>query len=73
MNFESLLKELNTLIETTEKGGLNLEDALKNFERGIQLTRECQAALKAAEQKVQILIEENGFQKLESFDENDEP
>ena len=30
-------------------------------------------ALKAAEQKVQILIEENGFQKLESFDENDEP
>ena len=43
-----------------ENGELSLEDSLKAFERGIKLTRECQTALKDAEQKVQVLINEEG-------------
>jgi exodeoxyribonuclease VII small subunit len=32
-----------------------LEDSLREFERGVQLTRACQTALKAAEQRVKLL------------------
>ncbi len=73
MDFETTLKTLTTLVDEMERGGLSLEDALKRFEQGIQLTRQCQTALQAAEQKVQLLIEENGLQKLSTFDENDAP
>lgn len=71
MDFETTLKKLNTLVEELERGGLSLEEALKNFEQGIQLTRECQTALENAEQKVQILIEEQGLSKLDNYNESD--
>jgi exodeoxyribonuclease VII small subunit len=55
-----------------EQGELSLDDSLKHFERGVQLTRSCQQALKDAEQKVQVLLEKDGQASLEPF-ENDEP
>jgi exodeoxyribonuclease VII small subunit len=55
MNFETSLDALEQLIKKMETGQLSLEDSLKFFEEGIQLTRQCQTALKEAEQKVQIL------------------
>ncbi len=66
-DFESALKELNTLVEEMEQGGLSLEQSLKHFERGINLTRQCQQALKEAEQKIKILTEENGEEQLHDF------
>ncbi len=68
-NFESSLGELNKIVEKMEAGGLSLEDSLRYFEQGIALTRQCQQALKEAEQKVQILLEKNGQAQLESFTE----
>lgn len=50
-----------------EGGDLTLEDALKDFERGITLTRECQQALAEAEQKVRILMEKDGKSDLSPF------
>jgi len=47
-----------------------LEESLKSFEQGVKLTRACQTALQEAEQKVQILLEKNGTEQLEKF--NDE-
>ncbi len=67
--FEDSLEELETLVEQMEQGELSLEDSLKSFERGVKLTSTCQKALQDAEQKVQILIEKNGKQKLEPFDD----
>ena len=58
--FEQSLSKLEKLVERMENGDLSLEDSLKNFEEGIGLTRECQVALKAAEQKVKLLVEKNG-------------
>lgn len=55
--FEKSLAELEELVELMEGGELSLEDSLKAFEKGIKLTRECQQALKRAEQRVQMLIE----------------
>ena len=60
VDFEKALQELETLVERMEQGESSLEDSLKDFERGIELTRSCQAALAEAEQKVQILLEKNG-------------
>jgi exodeoxyribonuclease VII small subunit len=58
--FEQSLEKLETLVARMEKGDLSLEESLKTFEEGIKLTRECQQALAKAEQKVKMLIEENG-------------
>jgi exodeoxyribonuclease VII small subunit len=60
VNFEAALDELEALVERMEQGESSLEDSLKDFERGIELTRTCQAALTEAEQKVQILLEKDG-------------
>lgn len=57
-NFEEALANLETLVEAMEQGELTLEESLKAFEQGIKLTRECQAALDQAEQKVQLLVKE---------------
>ena len=70
-NFESALKNLEQLVSSMENGELSLEDSLKAFEKGIKLTRECQTALKEAEQKIQILINEEGdTEKIEAKDES---
>jgi len=68
--FEEAMEELEKLVEQMERGDISLEESLKSFERGIRLTRACQQALQEAEQKVQILLEKNGQQSLEPF--NDE-
>lgn len=70
-DFEKALKELENLVEHMEQGEISLEDSLKCFERGIQLTRACQQALKDAEQKVNILLEKSGHTGIQPFeDEN---
>lgn len=66
-NFETTLTELNQIVEQMEHGDLTLEDSLKKFERGVGLARNCQAALKEAEQKVQILTQQNGQATLIDF------
>ncbi|HKK16454.1 MAG TPA: exodeoxyribonuclease VII small subunit [Gammaproteobacteria bacterium] len=67
INFEKSLQELEALVEKMEGGDLSLEDSLKCFERGVTLTRNCQKALAEAEQKVQILLKNEGNEKLEDF------
>ncbi len=66
-SFEDALAELEQTVNRLERGDLSLEESLEAFERGVGLTRLCQKALQEAEQKVQILIEKNGSQVLESF------
>lgn len=68
-DFEKALAELETLVARMEQGDLSLEDSLQQFERGIELTRACQQALKAAELRVQVLIEKQGRQCTAPFDE----
>lgn len=66
-DFEKSLDELEKLVALMEEGDLTLEDSLKHFERGIALTRSCQQALVEAEQKVRILISNQGKDELEPF------
>jgi len=72
VNLEKALTDLETIVEELESGDLPLEKAMKKFEEGIKLTRSCQAALKDAEQKVEILLESAGAEQLEAFESDDE-
>ncbi|WP_010487095.1 exodeoxyribonuclease VII small subunit [Pseudomonas sp. S9] len=66
--FEQSLTELQSLVERLENGEMSLEDSLTAFEQGIRLTRDCQAALAQAEQKVSLLLERNGELEEAPFD-----
>lgn len=70
-SFEKAMQELEDLVEQLDQGDVPLDDALKEFERGIELTRICQKSLQDAEQKVSKLISENGIDKLVAFEEED--
>mgnify|MGYP001044041459 CR=1 FL=1 len=69
VDFEQSLNQLENLVEAMEGGDLSLEDSLKAFEQGIKLSRECQTALSTAEQRVQLLMEENGTLKAVDLDD----
>jgi exodeoxyribonuclease VII small subunit len=71
-DLETSLGEINTLIEQMEQGTLSLEQSLERFERGIVLIKHCQKVLQEAEQKVQILIQNNGDEMLQTYENNEE-
>jgi exodeoxyribonuclease VII small subunit len=54
-DFEAALAELEQIVARLEQGELSLEESLRQFERGVQLTRGCQKALRQAEQKIRVL------------------
>jgi len=66
-DFEQALAELEALVARLERGDLPLDEALKTFERGVELTRHCQDSLKAAQQRVEILLKRNGRPEAEPF------
>jgi len=70
-NFEQSLAELEAIVDRMERGDLGLEESISHFEKGINLTRACQKALAEAEQKVQILLRENGDEILADFKETE--
>jgi len=72
VNLEKAITDLEELVEELESGDLPLEKAMKKFEEGIKLTRGCQAALKEAEQKVEILLKSAGGEALEEFEVEDD-
>ena len=55
MSFEAALAELEALVAQMESGELPLADSLAAYKRGAELLAYCQAALKDAEQQVQVL------------------
>ena len=55
--FEDALEELETIVQRMEDGDPSLEESLKLFERGMALTRKCQAALDNAEQRIRTLAD----------------
>ena len=64
---EKTLEELEALVTRLESGDLPLEQALKEFERGVKLTRACQTALQEAEQKVEILLKKTAAAEPSPF------
>ena len=68
IDFESSLKELESIVNKMEEDNLNLEDSLSSYEKGILLVKTAQENLKKIEQRVQILSKNN---ELKDFESND--
>jgi exodeoxyribonuclease VII small subunit len=69
-SFEDSLAELEALVDRMESGDLTLDQSLQAFERGIALTRTCQQALQAAEQRVEILTGDRADAPTEAFEDD---
>ncbi len=70
IDFEKNLGSLEAIVQQLEAGQLSLEESLNAFEQGVALTRDCQAALTEAQQRVQILTQKNGDPELLDFTPN---
>ncbi len=55
-SFETSLHRLEQIVKKLEGGDLPLDDAMKLFEEGIQLSQQCQKQLEEAENKVEVLL-----------------
>ena len=66
IDFESSLKELESIVTKLEDENINLEDSVKSFEVGINLVKECQKQLEKAELKVKELLEDGSSQELDN-------
>ncbi|HLH06453.1 MAG TPA: exodeoxyribonuclease VII small subunit [Terriglobales bacterium] len=66
--FEECLDRLEKIVDQLEKGDIPLEQALKLFEEGVQLSNSCRKELEDAEGKVEILLKQNGKLQPEPFD-----
>ena len=57
-DFESALAELESIVKQLEQGNLALEQSLRLFERGVELSRYCHTRLDAAERRIEVLTEQ---------------
>jgi exodeoxyribonuclease VII small subunit len=72
-DFEKSLARLEEVVKQLESTELSLDEAMKLFEEGVKLSRECQKQLEAAEGRVEILLKKaDGKVAAEPFDPEDE-
>ena len=64
-DFNKGLLELEGIVKKMESGELELEESLKLFEKGVELTRQCQSALNQAEQRISVLTADDNYQSSE--------
>ena len=69
ISFESALTQLETIVESMESGDVPLADLLAKFEEGNKLLKVCEARLKDAELKIELLKKQKegvAFTKFET-------
>jgi len=66
--FEDCLQRLEQIVDELEKGNVPLEQALKLFEEGLQLSSSCRKELEEAEGKVEILLRQDGKLQPEPYE-----
>ncbi|MEO7598601.1 MAG: exodeoxyribonuclease VII small subunit [Opitutus sp.] len=70
--FESALTQLETIVESMESGDVPLAELLAKFEEGNKLLKICEARLKEAELKIELLKKQKdgvAFTKFETTSE----
>ena len=58
--FERSLARLEEIVHKLENTNLSLDDAMKLFEEGVGLSRDCQKQLEQAEGRVEVLMKKAG-------------
>jgi exodeoxyribonuclease VII small subunit len=71
-DFEKLLKELDKIVNRMEQGDQPLDQTMKDFERGMELSEQCKKSLEQAQQRVDKLVKKHGGYQLESMDDEEE-
>jgi exodeoxyribonuclease VII small subunit len=67
LSFEDALNQLETIVETMESGDVPLADLLAKFEAGNKLLKICEARLKDAEMKIELLKKQKDGVAFTSF------
>ena len=70
--FESAMKRLEEISDLMDRGDLGLDDTIKLFKEGTELSKMCKSMLDEAEHEVKMLVEgENGSTQLVDFESKD--
>lgn len=67
LSFEQAMQELENIATELEKGELSLEESVKKFEQGIELSKKCSDIIEKAEKKITILLQKDGKLEEENF------
>ena len=67
VNFEELIGKLEEITNKLEKEQLSLDESVKLFEEGMQISKECNSKLEDEEKRITILINQNDEIKEENF------
>ena len=70
-DFEKSLAELESLVDQLESRELSLDESLRQFKRGVELTRHCQGVLNTAQQTVEKLLDIEDEATAVPFDDED--
>ena len=65
-NFESNMERLEKVVSELENSNLTLDESVKKFEEGIELSKKCNEMLQQAEKRITILLE-----KADDYEEQD--
>ena len=68
MNFEENIEQLEKVVQELEKGDLNLDESIKKFEEGMNLSKKCNEILEEAEKKITVLIKKDDKIEEENFE-----
>ena len=70
VKFEEALKKLEKIVDDLEQGDLSLDEALKKYQEGIELSRLCSQRLDQAKKKIDLLVKnKKGEFELKPVDE----
>ncbi|MGX7144110.1 exodeoxyribonuclease VII small subunit [Facklamia languida] len=64
-SFESAMSQLEEIVQQLERGSLPLDQSIKMFKKGIELSQYCQKELDQAEEMVTKVMTESGLKKLD--------
>lgn len=63
--FEELIKELEGIVSNLENRDISLDDAVKNYTNGIEISKKCYDILNKNEKLIVEKMTENGLEKFE--------
>ncbi len=74
MEFEKNLKDLEKIVEKMSGEQISLTEAIKSFQKGMEIVKKCQTQLSQAEQSVEKLIKVNtdGTVETKTFEDDEE-
>jgi exodeoxyribonuclease VII small subunit len=72
IKFEEALKKLEKIVDELENGDLSLDEALKKYQEGLELSRQCSQRLDSAKKKIDVLVKnKKGEFELKGLDETE--